>query len=195
MFASLMNRRFWVDPGAVTLPAIAGVVAVVGVVLVLGGALFTFAVGSPARRDSVLLAIPFLCLLGIVAWGSWDVWEKVIRPAGMQGRYLYGGLPGLAVLAVGGAGRFLGRRLPLIVLGLAAAAQLISLWLTLRVYWLPPTGFLPRRVTAAGHNMLAASPWPPPLVLLLFAGLAVAGVFAGLAAVRTAGAGYAEASR
>jgi hypothetical protein len=173
MFLDLMNRRFWLDPGATHLPSAAVIVAVIGAILVIGGALLTLAVGSPARRDSVLLAIPFFCLLGIVAWGSWDAWHKVISPAGMQGRYLYGALPGMAILAVAGAGRFLGRRLPLAVLSLAAAFQLLGLWLTLRVYWLPPTGFLPRRLTAAGHNILAWSPWPPVLVLTLFAAVAV----------------------
>jgi Dolichyl-phosphate-mannose-protein mannosyltransferase len=175
MFGDQMNRRFWLDPGATHLPAVVGVVAVVAAVLVGAGVLTTLAVGSPARRDSLLLAVPLLCLLGIVAWGSWDAWEKVLRPAGMQGRYLYGGLPGLGVLVVGGIGRFAGRRLPLVVLGLVAVLQAIGLWLTLRVYWLPPTGFPPRRLTAAGHNILAWSPWPPVLVLALLAATAVAG--------------------
>jgi 4-amino-4-deoxy-L-arabinose transferase-like glycosyltransferase len=174
MFARLMNRRFWLDPGATHLPAAAGVVAVVGAILLVGGTLLTLAVRTPARRDALLLGIPFLCLLGIVGWGSWDVWHKVLGASGMQGRYLYGALPGVAILAVAGAGRFLGHRLPLVVLSLVAAFQLLGLWLTLRVYWLPPTGLLPRRFTAAGHNILAWSPWPPVLVLTLLAAVVVA---------------------
>ncbi len=175
-FGTLMNRRFWLDPGATRLPAAAGIAAVLGAVLVVGGLLLTLALRSPARRDALLLLVPFVCLAGIVAWGSWDAWEKVLRTSGMQGRYLYGALPGIAVLAVGGAGRLLGRWTPAAVLTAAAPAQLLGLWLTLRVYWLPATGSLPGRLAAAGRGILAWSPWPPVLTLPLLAAVAVVGV-------------------
>lgn len=172
-FGSLMNRRFWLDPGATSLPAAAGVLAVVGLVVVTLAVLLALVVGRPARRDALLLGVPFLALLGIVGSGSWAAWKVAVAQAGMQGRYLYGGLVMLSVLVAGGLG-FLGRRLPLVVLAGAAAAQLLGLCLTLRVYWLPPTGSAPRRLAAAGHNILAWSPWPPVLVLPVFAALAVA---------------------
>lgn len=175
-FGTLMNRRFWLDPGATRLPAIAAVAAVAGAVLVVGGVGLTLALRSPARRDALLLAVPFCCLAGIVAWGSWDAWEKVLRTSGMQGRYLYGALPGLAVLVVGGAGRLLGRWTPAVVLTGVALAQLVGLALTLRVYWLPATGSEPGRLLAAGRGILAWSPWPPVLVLPLLMAVVVAGV-------------------
>lgn len=175
-FGELMNRRFWLDPGASRLPALAGIAAVAGAVLVVGGVLVTLALRSPARRDALLLAVPFGCLAGIVAWGSWDAWEKVLRTSGMQGRYLYGALPGIAVLAVGGIGRLLGRWTPAVVLAGAAPAQLVGLALTLRVYWLPATGPEPGRLAAAGRGILAWSPWPPLLVLPLLMAVAVVGV-------------------
>jgi hypothetical protein len=175
-FASLMNRRFWLDPGATSLPRAAGVLAVAGLVIVLGAVLLSLGSGRPARRDGVLLLVPVLSLGGIVASGSWAAWQVALRQGGMQGRYLYGGLVMVGVLVAGGLS-FLGRRLPLVVLGLAAVAQAVGLWLVLRVYWLPADG----SVLAAGRNLLAWSPWPPVLVLALFAALAAA---AGAALVR-----------
>ncbi|HST67411.1 MAG TPA: glycosyltransferase family 39 protein [Mycobacteriales bacterium] len=175
-FGTLMNRRFWLDPGATRLPAIAGLLAAAGAVLVVGGVLLTLALRSPARRDQLLLAVPFVCLAGIVAFGSWDAWEKVLRTSGMQGRYLYGALPGLAVLVVGGLGRLLGRWTPAVVLTAAALAQLVGLALTLRVYWLPAGGSEPGRLLSAGRGILAWSPWPPVLVLPLLTAVAVVGV-------------------
>lgn len=173
-FATLMNRRFWLDPGATALPTAAGVLAVAGLVAVVGAVLLALVAGRPARRDGLLLLVPFFSLLGIVGSGSWAAWKVAVAQAGMQGRYLYGGLVMVAVLVAGGLAGVLGRRLPLVVLGAAAVAQLLGGWLTLRVYWLPPDGFAPRRLVAAGHNILAWSPWPPVLVLPVFTALAVA---------------------
>jgi 4-amino-4-deoxy-L-arabinose transferase-like glycosyltransferase len=174
IFAHLMNRRFWVDPGAQQMPSVVEWVGLAGAGLLAVAILVTFVVGSPARRDSVLLAVPFLCLLGVVAWGSWKTWLIAVQPAGVQGRYLYGGLAGLAVLAVGGIGRFAGRRLVVVVLGLALVVQVINMYLLLRVYWLPPTGSVPGRLVQSLRNMVAWSPWPPVLALPLFAALAAA---------------------
>jgi hypothetical protein len=70
------------------------------------------------------------------------------------------------------------------VLTLVTAFQLAGLWLTLRVYWLPADGFRPRRVAAAGHNILAWSPWPPVVELPPLVGTAVVGVGTLLAAYR-----------
>ena len=167
-FGTLVNRRFWLDPGASELPPVAGVAAVAGAVLVAGGIGLSLLLRTPAWRDAVLLATPFGCVLGIVAFGSWDAWEKVLRPAGMQGRYLYGALPALAVLVVAGAARLLGRWLLPVVLTGAAAAQLLGTALVLRVYWADSWAAVP-------GNVLAWSPWPPPLVVPVLLATAAAG--------------------
>ena len=100
----------------------------------------------------------------------------------MQGRYLYGALPGLAVLVVAGAGRLLGRRravLPLLVVLLAAAMQAVALRLTLPIYWLPETGSRPDRLAGGIEALLAWSAWPPAVVVTV----AVGGLGVGLATV------------
>lgn len=181
-FARLMNRRFWLDPGASVLPPAAGAAALLGAGLLAAGIVLSLVLRRPPWRDALLLAVPFGCLLAIVATGSWAAWEAVLREAGMQGRYLYGALPPLAVLAVAGAGRLLPRSLPLLVLTGACAAQLLGLALVLRVYWLPPAGSAPGRLLGATDNLLAWSPWPPlPVLAVLLAAVVVA-----LAALRSA---------
>lgn len=168
-FGSLVNRRFWLDPGASVLPSAAGAAAALGAVLLAGGIALSLLLRTPARLDALLLATPFACILGIVAFGSWDAWEKVLRPAGMQGRYLYGALPALVVLAVAGAGRLLGPRLLPVVLTGVALAQLLGWALVLRVYWVSSW-------PGALGNVLAWSPWPPSLVLVLLLATASCGV-------------------
>jgi 4-amino-4-deoxy-L-arabinose transferase-like glycosyltransferase len=181
VFARLVNQRFWNDPGPINLPHVLSVATTVASIVVLVGLALTFVTRRPGLADSVLLLLPFLCLLGILAKGSWTVWSQVIRPAGMQGRYMYGGVPGMAVLAVAGVGHLLGSRqrwLPVVVLALGGVMQLLGMWLTFRTYWLPKGG----TVFSGLHNLLAWSAWPAPLVVLVVLGLgvAVAGTFSTL---------------
>ena len=167
-FSWLMNRRFWLDPGSTAVPHLTDVAAAVAAALVVAGVGLSVLTRTPRWRDALLLALPLACIAGIVGYGSWETWEKVIRASGMQGRYLYGALPGLAVLVVAGAGRLLGRRravLPLLVLLLAAAMQAVALRLTLPIYWLPETGSGPARLLGGIEALLAWSAWPPAVVV------------------------------
>ena len=180
-FARLVNQRFWSEPGSVNLPHVLSVATTLASALVLVGVTLSLATRRPRLADSLLLALPLVCLIAILAKGSWTVWSQVIRPAGLQGRYLYAGVPGLAVLAVAGVGQLLGRRqrwLPLGVLGAAGLMQLLGIWLTFGVYWLPESG----DVFGGLHNLLAWSAWPPPLVVPVMLGLvvAIAGTFSTL---------------
>lgn len=177
-FGTLMNRRFWLDPGSTLVQPVTDVAAAVAAALVVTGVGLSLATRSPRLRDALLLAVPLVCLAGIVGYGSWEAWEKVIRQSGMQGRYLYGALPGLAVLVVAGAGRLLGRRravLPLAVVLLAAAVQAVALRLTLPIYWLPESGSRPARLAGGIEAMLAWSPWPPVAVVAVAVGALATG--------------------
>jgi hypothetical protein len=172
-FSWLMTRRFWLDPGSTAVPPVTDVAAAVAAVLVVAGIGLSVATRTPRWRDALLLVLPLACLAGIVGYGSWETWEKVLRQSGMQGRYLYGALPGLAVLVVAGAGRLLGRRravLPLLVVLLAAAMQAVALKLTLPIYWLPETGSGPARLAGGIEALLAWSAWPPPVVVAVAVG-------------------------
>lgn len=178
-FAWLMTRRFWLDPGSTAVPRITDVAAIVAAVLVVAGVGLSVLTRTPRRRDALLLVLPLACIAGIVGYGSWETWEKVIRASGMQGRYLYGALPGLAVLIVAGAGRVLGRRaavLPLAVVLLAGAMQAVAVRLTLPIYWLPETGSRPARLVGGIEGLLAWSAWPPALVVAVALGALGTGV-------------------
>ena len=178
-FSWLMTRRFWLDPGSTAVPHVTDVAAAVAAALVVAGVGLSVATRTPRWRDTLLLVLPLACLAGIVGYGSWETWEKVIRASGMQGRYLYGALPGLAVLVVAGAGRLLGRRravLPLLVVLLAAAMQAVALRLTLPIYWLPETGSRPARLVGGIEALLAWSAWPPVVVVAVAVGAVGVGV-------------------
>ena len=82
MFAELMNRRFWLDPGATRLPGVATAATGLGALVVAAGVLLSLALGRPARRDALLLAVPSCALAGIVGWGSWTSGRRwSARPA------------------------------------------------------------------------------------------------------------------
>jgi hypothetical protein len=188
-FAKLVNQRFWLEPGFMNLPGVIWVAVAAAAALTLVGVLLSLATRTPSWPDALLLALPVLCLLGIVGFGSWEVWEKVLRPAGMQGRYLFGALPGVAVLAVAGAGRLLGRRrtaLPLLVLVLAGAMQALSAFYTSRTYWLPETGSVPSRLVGGLDGLLSWSPFPPAAVVVVLVGTLVTAVALAVRVVREA---------
>ena len=178
MFVKLVNQRFWLEPGITTLSqALQTAVLSAACVTLLAVLAAPFA-RELRRADAFLLVVPVICLLGIVAFGSWSTWEKVIRPAGMQGRYLYGGLPSLAVLAAAGAARGLGRRwapgLPLAVFLAGLVMQTIMIWSVLGAHWLPVGGNTVHRLGKAGENMTAWSPWPTAAVVLVTVTLVIA---------------------
>lgn len=188
----LTFRRFWIDPGVTNVSAVLSITSVAASTLVLAGVLLSVCARRPPWRDSLLLILPFLCILSISWYGGWRVWETSIRPLGLQGRYLMSGLPGLAVLTVAGAGWVLGRRqavLPILVLSFAGVMQVISGWLTMRVFWLPDDGAPVTRTLGGLRALVAWSPWPGPLVVLVMLGLLTAALGAVLVLVRDARSG------
>jgi hypothetical protein len=78
------------------------------------------------RADAVVLLLPTVTILGVVAWGSWEVYAASNQLVGIQGRYLYPGVVGVAALvALGGGASLRGwaRGLPLVLLAVAGALQ------------------------------------------------------------------------
>lgn len=112
----------------------------VALIFVVVGLLGTVALRVLPRADSLVLVLPVFLLFAIVAKGAWEQFADTHTYPGMQGRYLYAGLVGMAVVAVAAAARLpeRGRRLlPLGLLGLAGAMQTVYLVNTLDLYWAP----------------------------------------------------------
>ncbi|SNT64179.1 Dolichyl-phosphate-mannose-protein mannosyltransferase [Asanoa hainanensis] len=117
--------------------------AVVAALVFAIGVALTLALRAMPRTTALVLLLPVAALLAIVAKGSYEQWAANQTYAGMQGRYLYGGLVGLAVVAVAAAGRLPARwrrTAPLFVLLFAALMQTVYFGYTLDLFWTPANG-------------------------------------------------------
>jgi hypothetical protein len=74
----------------------------------------------------------------------------------VQGRYLFGGVAGVAVVVAFGWTRVLRRSTPLVALAVAVGAQVVALFTVLGYYWGEPRSSLAERLDAVE----AWSPWP-----------------------------------
>jgi 4-amino-4-deoxy-L-arabinose transferase-like glycosyltransferase len=154
--------------------------AIVAALVVAAGIGLTLVLRAVPRTTALVLLVPVVGLLAIVAKGSYEQWAATQTYAGMQGRYLYGGLVGLAVVAVAAAGRLPDRwrrATPLVVLLSAVLMQMVYFGYTLDLFWTPANG---DRLAA----LRAIANWYalPPVVL----GLVVVVLLAALAATLVA---------
>ncbi|GIF77138.1 glycosyltransferase family 39 protein [Asanoa siamensis] len=152
---------------------LAGLLLVVGIVL-------TLALRSLPRTTTLVLLLPAAGLLAIVAKGSYEQFAASHTYAAMQGRYLYGGLIGLAVVALAAASRLPAawrRAIPLALLLFAAVIQLVYVAYTVDLFWTPADG---DRTAVPG----AIASWYalPPVVLILLLATVVAAFAATTAA-------------
>jgi small subunit ribosomal protein S36 len=190
-----MVEGFWGSFGwrEVRLPFLVSLAAtlVAGLVLVAGRR----AVGAGAEdRDGasrtgpaspailVVLVAPVVALGAFVVVRSAVIYWDTGRLAFQQGRYLFGGLTGLAVLVAGGAARRLGERAAAAAVGVAVVLQVLAAGWCLVGWWgaddVGPWG----AVRALG----AWSGWPDAVAVLLLAGGAAALALLPLAARRPA---------
>ena len=182
-FIANVNTRFWGSFGwfAVSFTGPLAVALSVIVVLAVGSALATRrtpgAVGrSPGRLARLWLLTPTAALTVLVAGRSWNIYATTSKLIFAQGRYLFAGIVGLALLVAIGARRAFGRRTPFVLIGAAGLLQLHALRRCLTVFWGLP-GLGPRGQTKA---MVAYSGWPGSMVaaiavVALLCGLAMAG--------------------
>jgi hypothetical protein len=132
-----------------------------------------------------VLVLPTLLLAAFVFFSGFRLYRLSAVPAMVQGRYLFGGLVGLSVLASVGLGRLLGRRaalLPLVLLLAAAAMQLRAVVTLLHAFWGEEGAGVVDSLAAAA----AWSPWPPWLLVGLVAAGAGTVVATGMGALRFA---------
>lgn len=151
--------------------------AVIAGLLVLTGLVVVLALRVLPRSTTLLLLVPPAGIFAIVAKGSWDQYAYNHVFAGMQGRYLFAGLVGIAVVAVAAAARLPAaarRWAPLAVLVFGAAIHVVYLQYTVWLFW-APRGI--RGIAAAWESLRAIHHWyafPTPALLLIVLLAAVA---------------------
>jgi 4-amino-4-deoxy-L-arabinose transferase-like glycosyltransferase len=167
-FVRRMNYRFWLDahiwappPWVEWFDAVLAVVLVVGLVAGLATARRWSSFGS---LRALVILVPAACQLGIITIGAWHSWQSTLFPAGQQGRYIYGGLLGLLVVASAGLARLFGKRaqlLPIVALAGGLVVTVVQFALGFRIYYTPRhhTSYV-NDLTVGSRNLLAWSPLP-----------------------------------
>jgi uncharacterized membrane protein SirB2 len=130
----------------------------------------------------VVLVVPALAATAMVLSSGWGAFKKTGVSYATQGRYLFAGIAGLAVLVSLGVARLSGRPRASqagATLCVALALQAGSLWLVLRRYW---AGSTVDRVRA----MADFAPLPGPFTagVLIVTGLAAGAALGVVFAVR-----------
>ncbi|MBL7496825.1 phospholipid carrier-dependent glycosyltransferase [Frankia sp. CNm7] len=129
------------------------------------------ATSRPARRARLarlltpaVLLLPAAFAYMTVGQRSWAEYERYTRGIAVQGRYLYLGIVGLAVVAAAGLAWLLGRRArwtPLVMLAGAVLMQAFALLAIVSYYWLGrEVAFTPARVPDAAAAIARWAPFP-----------------------------------
>lgn len=143
--------------------------------------------GDPwSRADIGVLLVPTAALLAIVGWGAWTWYADAGTADGIQGRYLYPGVTGVAVAFALGWNALLRRwtrLLPLVLLAAAVALQAVAFRTVLVYFWGP---FGHENVLLSAQAMSVWAPWPLRLQVPLIAALLAATVACGLLLARRA---------
>ncbi len=169
-----MQIRFWGSAGwfEVSLPFTMTFVASLVVILLVGYGL----VRSPGWRTRTtigVLLIPMVVALLLVIWQAYRFWQHNGRLLGVQGRYLFVGVIGLAAalgLGVAALPRAVRRWAPIAFVAGAVYMQWQLIMRVIDVWWRPPHGTLRQ----AWGALSAYAVWQPSFVRVLFSVTAVA---------------------
>ncbi|GAA1861658.1 glycosyltransferase family 39 protein [Myceligenerans crystallogenes] len=131
------------------------------------------------RATAVVLLAGAPLLGAIVAKGSWEQFAAFANDhAAQQGRYLYTGFAGVALVAIAGTAALPAvwrRRVPAVVLGLALVLHVTFQYDTWNLYWMPRGADGPDAVFRAAAAMAYWYPWNPWILLaVIAAGIATA---------------------
>jgi hypothetical protein len=126
--------------------------------------------GAPVRRLAWAVGLLLASSLAILAWGAFDIFATYGQLLGVQGRYLFATVPGLAVVVAFGFERAKVGTVPRTLVAIAAI-QAAGLWQVLDGWWgRPDDGTVDRLRAMAGWSAA-----PPMLVLVLLGGLLIGG--------------------
>ncbi|MEO6712665.1 MAG: hypothetical protein ABIM89_04455, partial [Mycobacteriales bacterium] len=183
-FKMWYEQRFWSGLGildqnglSLYIVRLLSVIALIGVVLAL---IYGFRRGGRGDRPAVIVfALPVLLITGVVVYGALSEYLHTGISGGIQGRYAYPGVTGLAAVVAIGYGRAAGRLakyLPAVAFLGALAVQVIAVRGVFFGLWLPRPwtgGGRAERYREAMTNLAAWSPWPVGVTYTAFAIAAV----------------------
>jgi hypothetical protein len=121
--------------------------------------------GQRRRGGLVLLLLPLPFTLGIVLSGAFSSFRTYGNLPGLQGRYLYLGVAGLALAAAVAWDRVLGRSLPLVAVALVLLLQGLQGREITRSLWLANDH---GSLRTAVHGLEVVSPWSHFATTLVF---------------------------
>lgn len=171
-FATYLPARFWGSMASRTGNATVGPATLVALGLLAVG-LLRRRRERPGRVDVALLLLPAALLLAFVAVRGWDLYTRSGTFPFLQGRYLFPGIVGGAVVAGLGADRLAGRWAAPAVAAGAVMMQAVFANAAIRTYW-------GRAADPFGTQLGALAAWsrlPAPLTLGVL-GVAAAGLVA-----------------
>lgn len=177
-------KRIWGELGFPEPPASPAVLSYGWLVLAGTGLLAALLLRRPpplTRTAAGLLTLPAVLALALTGTQAAAVYRRYGVLAGVQGRYGYLGLVGIAVLVGTGLTQLtvplVHRLLPAGTLAAALLTQASGFLLVADSWWGPDGGGPAGTLRQAGSAILRVSPWPPPVTLLplaVLAGLALA---------------------
>jgi small subunit ribosomal protein S36 len=154
-----LTATFWASFGWQEV-TVAPVLTATASVVLLGLVLLGVGATRDRRGVAVLLLVPAVLLAVVVAQVSWGVYGDIGLVRGVQGRYLFPAVVAMAVVAMAGLSRLLGRReplQPLLLLGTALGAQAVGMHRAVLGFWAPAGDGL----AGSFQVMLLWGPWPP----------------------------------
>ncbi len=126
--------------------------------------------GAAARPFACAHGLLLIGSLAVLTWGAFDLFTTYGVLLGVQGRYLFAVVPGVAVLVGLGVGRQSTRAAPATLLAIAGI-QAFALWRVLDGWWGRPDDDPVERLRA----MAGWCPVPPALVGVLLGALLLSG--------------------
>jgi small subunit ribosomal protein S36 len=186
-FYETTSSRFWSGLGVPEPPTFPVPVSTALTVLTGFGVLLALVAGVRSTRDAhdvrpaiAVLLLPVALLLGPLVWAdlqSYRTYESSVGEIGVQGRYLYGGVAGVAVAVAVGYRRLLPRgRWPVtLALGAALVLQVYALHLVTQQFWVPRGAGL-GGLDEGFAVLFDAAAWPRVVTALPFLAAAVLAV-------------------
>lgn len=193
-FYEVTTTRFWAGLGvpepptfSLGLASVLTAVALLGLLVGLGVGVRPRAGAAARRLPLVVLLLPFAMLLGPLVRADLVSYQRFVGiggEVGVHGRYLYGAVAGLAVVAAVGFRKLLpgsARWLPALAVVVVVAVQGWAFWLVFTDFWAPGGA-----VSSGLDALLAVSPWPPVVTAFPLSAAVVLAAVSALLALRSA---------